>query len=88
MSNVILFPLLDGALVSRQKLRSREEAIRLMAEHLVGSGCWQNERDAIMSLMWCEQFSRSEVVLYLDDARDAARDFVQQIAVAREMGAS
>lgn len=75
------FALVDGAVV--HPCISRRELVEQMAEDLIRFDAWRDERDAIRSLMWTNRYSSYDIMVLVDDVRQAAA----QILVAREMSA-
>ena len=78
------FFLRDGAVAHPSV--TRRDVVERMARDLVKFDAFNNEADAIRSLMWSRRYSPYDVVVLVDDARQAA--YQQTIDImATEMGA-
>ncbi|MES5483629.1 hypothetical protein QMZ05_12795 [Bradyrhizobium sp. INPA03-11B] len=75
--------LVDGPVVIPE-VEERTEKVARMAKHLLAAGTFNDERDAIRSLVG-NGFRFGEVVMLVDDARQVAAQHVVAVEMSRPL---
>jgi len=85
MMRLVPFALVNGAVVHPSV--SRRELVEQMAKDLVRFEAFNNENDAIRSLMWTQRYSAYDIVVLAPNACQRAFSLTCDI-VGKEMGRS